>query len=43
MGCNKSGGKKKIAHSWAYKGYPGGTEVIFEIFAEGESTKLNVT
>jgi uncharacterized protein YndB with AHSA1/START domain len=34
---------KKIAHSWAYKGYPGSTEVIFEIFAEGKSTKLSVT
>ncbi|MCZ8215107.1 MAG: SRPBCC domain-containing protein [Cyclobacteriaceae bacterium] len=34
---------KKLAHNWAYKGYPGSTEVTFEIFAEGENTKLNVT
>jgi len=32
-----------FAHSWAYKGYPGGSEVIFDLFAEGNSTRLRVT
>lgn len=34
---------KTLAHSWAYKGYPGSSEVIFDLFAEGDKTKLRVT
>ena len=34
---------KKLGHSWAYKGYPGKSEVIFDLVAEGNKTKLKVT
>ena len=34
---------KRLAHNWAYKGYPGSSEVIFDIFAEGNSTRLRVS
>ena len=34
---------KTFAHSWAYKGYPGSSEVIFDLFAEGSNTMLRVT
>jgi uncharacterized protein YndB with AHSA1/START domain len=34
---------KSFAHSWAYNGYPGSSEVTFELFAEGTKTKLRVT
>jgi len=34
---------KTLAHSWAYKGYPGSSEVTFELFAEGNKTMLRVT
>lgn len=34
---------KTLAHNWAYKGYPGNSEVIFDLFAEEEKTKLRVT
>lgn len=34
---------KKLAHSWAYKGYPGNSEVIFDLFAEENKTILRVT
>ena len=34
---------KTLAHSWAYKGYPGSSEVIFGLFAEGDKTRLRVT
>jgi len=33
----------KFAHSWGYKGFPGLSEVIFELFSEGASTRLRVT
>ncbi len=32
-----------LAHSWAYKGYPGNSEVIFDLFAEENKTRLRVT
>ncbi len=34
---------KTLGHSWAYKGYPGSSEVVFELFAEGDRTRLKVT
>jgi len=34
---------KTLAHSWAYKGYPGSSEVIFDLFAEGGNTRLRVS
>lgn len=34
---------KTLAHSWAYKGYPGKSEVIFDVFADKGKTKLRVT
>lgn len=34
---------KTLAHSWAYKGYPGSSEVIFNLFEEGNKTRLRVT
>ena len=35
--------KKTLAHSWAYKGYPGTSEVTFDICAEENNTTLIVT
>jgi uncharacterized protein YndB with AHSA1/START domain len=32
-----------LAHSWIYKGYPGISEVTFELFAEGDKTRLVLT
>jgi uncharacterized protein YndB with AHSA1/START domain len=34
---------KKLAHSWSYGGYPGKSEVIFELFKEGNQTRLKLT
>ena len=34
---------KLLAHSWAYKGYPGQSEVKFELSALDQKTKLRVT
>ncbi len=34
---------KKIAYTWQYEGYPGGSEVMFELFDEGSKTKLKLT
>jgi uncharacterized protein YndB with AHSA1/START domain len=34
---------KKIAYSWKYGGYPGGSVVTFELFPEGNQTKLRLT
>ena len=31
-----------LAHSWVYKGYPGSSEVIFELFEEGDKTRLKL-
>jgi uncharacterized protein YndB with AHSA1/START domain len=33
----------KLAHSWNYKGYPGSSEVTFELVPEGEKTRLKLT
>ncbi|SDD99361.1 Uncharacterized conserved protein YndB, AHSA1/START domain [Mucilaginibacter pineti] len=35
--------EKLLAHSWTYIGYPGYSEVIFEITEEGNQTKLKLT
>ena len=34
---------KKIAYSWEYDGYDGDSVVSFELFEEGETTKLRVS
>src|SRR5579864_1560705 len=34
---------KKIAYTWRYKGEPGDSLVTFELFAEGEQTRVKVT
>ncbi|GAA4733913.1 SRPBCC family protein [Flavisolibacter ginsenosidimutans] len=34
---------KKLKHSWAYKDYEGLSFVTFELFNEGESTRLKLT
>ncbi|PIQ21496.1 MAG: ATPase [Cytophagales bacterium CG18_big_fil_WC_8_21_14_2_50_42_9] len=34
---------RTLAHSWAYKGYPGSSEVIFDLFADENKTRLSVT
>lgn len=35
--------EKKISYSWQYDGYPGISYVTFELFDEGEKTKLILT
>lgn len=34
---------KTLAHSWTYKGYPGSSEVIFDLSADESKTRLRVT
>ncbi|MFB6319617.1 SRPBCC domain-containing protein [Saccharicrinis sp. FJH54] len=34
---------KTFAHSWSYNGYPGKSEVIFDLFPENNKTRLRVT
>lgn len=34
---------RKLAHSWIYKGYPGSSEVTFELFEHGAQTRLKLT
>jgi uncharacterized protein YndB with AHSA1/START domain len=34
---------KRLAHSWAYSGYPGNSEVVFDLMEEGDTTKLVLT
>jgi uncharacterized protein YndB with AHSA1/START domain len=34
---------RKLAHTWIYMGYPGVSEVIFELFLEGDKTRLKLT
>jgi uncharacterized protein YndB with AHSA1/START domain len=34
---------KKIAYTWSYDGYDGNTFVTFELFPEGEKTRLRLT
>ena len=33
---------KLLAHSWAYKGYPGTSEVVFRLTPDGNNTHLSV-
>jgi len=35
--------ERKLAHTWTYEGYPGSSEVIFELFPEGDKTRLKLT
>lgn len=35
--------EKKIAYTWRYKGEPGDSLVTFELFAEGNKTRLKLT
>ncbi len=35
--------QKKLAYSWRFEGYKGNSLVTFELFAEGEKTKLSLT
>lgn len=35
--------QKKLTHSWRYDGYPGDSFVSFELFAEGDKTRLKLT
>ena len=35
--------KRKLRHSWRYEGYEGNTFVTFELFAEGDKTRLVLT
>jgi uncharacterized protein YndB with AHSA1/START domain len=32
-----------LAHSWIYKGFPGSSEVTFELFEEGDKARLKLT
>ncbi|WP_221393565.1 SRPBCC domain-containing protein [Dyadobacter sp. NIV53] len=32
-----------LAHSWAYKGYPGSSEVLFDLFSDNSTTTLRIT
>jgi uncharacterized protein YndB with AHSA1/START domain len=34
---------KKLAYSWRYEGYAGNSTVIFELFEEGEKTRIRLT
>jgi uncharacterized protein YndB with AHSA1/START domain len=34
---------KKLQYSWRYKGYEGNSFVTFELFAEGDKTRLKLT
>jgi uncharacterized protein YndB with AHSA1/START domain len=34
---------RKLAHTWRYKGYPGESKVTWEIFSEGEKTRVKLT
>lgn len=33
----------KITYGWRYEGYPGGSQVIFELFPAGEKTQVCLT
>ena len=35
--------ESKIAYSWKYEGYPGVSYVTFELFDDGENTRLKLT
>ncbi|WP_345953360.1 SRPBCC domain-containing protein [Mucilaginibacter sp. PAMB04168] len=34
---------KKLSYTWRYEGYPGESEVSFELFPEGDGTRLKLT
>jgi len=34
---------QKLAYTWKYDGYPGQSQVTFELFAEGDKTRLRLT
>jgi len=34
---------KKLTHSWRYDSYPGDSFVTFELFAEGDKTRVKLT
>ena len=34
---------KKISYTWRYEGYEGNSLVVFELFEEGNSTRLQLT
>ena len=34
---------RKLAHTWRYEGYEGDSQVTFELFAEGNKTRLKLT
>jgi uncharacterized protein YndB with AHSA1/START domain len=34
---------KKLSYSWRYEGYEGSSVVTFQLFAEGDSTRLKLT
>jgi uncharacterized protein YndB with AHSA1/START domain len=35
--------EKKLVYSWAYEGFPGISYVHFELFAEGDHTRIRLT
>lgn len=35
--------ERRLSYSWRYLGYPGESQVTFELFAEGEKTRLRLT
>jgi uncharacterized protein YndB with AHSA1/START domain len=35
--------RKKLTHSWRYDGHPGDSFVTYELFPEGDKTKLRLT
>jgi uncharacterized protein YndB with AHSA1/START domain len=35
--------ERKLSYSWTYEGYPGYSEVTFELFPQGETTRLKLT
>jgi uncharacterized protein YndB with AHSA1/START domain len=35
--------QKKLSYSWRYEGYPGDTLVTWELFEEGDKTRLKLT
>ena len=35
--------EKKLCYSWRFEGFPGNSELTFELFPEGDKTKLKLT
>jgi len=35
--------EKKLSHTWRYDGYEGNSEVTFELFDEGDKTRVRLT